>query len=407
VALSPDGRRVVTGSDDRTARVWDAATGKELFHLKGQRDGIFAVAFSPDGLHIVTGSRDQTAVVWDAASGKRLFTLKGHKGGVSSIAFSRDRQRIVTGSWDKTAMVWDASNGKRLLTFRGHSDAVSAAAFSPNGRRIATCSRDQTAKIWEAASGQELLTLQGHSAHISSVAFSPDGQRIITASGDQTAKAWKAATADQVALWQREERDAAQHLADLLRERAATAERKHLARAQDPGAIKQWLVLAPMPNIGQTGARALAQEQVPHEAHLRLRAGERIQVGECELVWRAVSLDDYQIDFDQLVDTTPARSVAYAVCYIESETQQSGVSMKVGSDDQSKVYLNGTEIYWWGKNRPFVPDEDERTGLQLQAGLNVLVFKVVNESGDWLGSIRFTDSAGEPVKGIHVTLSPP
>ena len=194
VAFSPDGQRIVTGSEDQTAKVWEAASGKELLTLKGHSDGINSVAFSPDGQRIVTGSGDQTAKVWEAASGKELSHLKGHSARIRSVAFSPDGQRIVTGSDDQTAKVWEAASGKELLTLKGHSGPIRAVAFSPDGQRIVTGSEDQTAKVWEAASGKELLTLKGHSSPIWSVALSPDGQRIVTGSDDQTAKVWEAAS---------------------------------------------------------------------------------------------------------------------------------------------------------------------------------------------------------------------
>ena len=163
-AFSPDGQRIVTGSEDQTAKVWDAASGQELLTLKGHGSAVWSVAFSPDGQRIVTGSADQTAKVWDAASGKELLTLKGHGSRVWSVAFSPDGQRIVTGSGDQTAKVWDAASGKELLTLKGHGSAVRSVAFSPDGQRIVTGSEDQTAKVWDAASGKELLTLKGHSS---------------------------------------------------------------------------------------------------------------------------------------------------------------------------------------------------------------------------------------------------
>ena len=122
------------------------------------------MAFSPDGQRIVTGSWDQTAKVWEAASGRELLTLKGHSAPIWSVAFSPDGQRIVTGSEDQTAKVWEAASGKELLTLKGHSAPIWSVAFSPDGQRIVTGSEDQTAKVWEAASGKELLTLKGHSA---------------------------------------------------------------------------------------------------------------------------------------------------------------------------------------------------------------------------------------------------
>jgi len=78
----------------------------------------------------------------------------------------------------------------------------------------------------------------------------------------------------------------------------------------------------------------------------------------------------------------------------------------VGSDDEAKVYLNGTQVYKAPLGRGFVPDEDKVPDIHLTAGLNVLVFKVVNESGEWAGGIRFTDAQGNPVKGLRVTLDP-
>jgi hypothetical protein len=280
-------------------------------------------------------------------------------------------------------------------------------AFSPDGRRILTGSRDKTAKLWEVASGREVLTLTGHTAEVSAVAFSPDGQRIITASGDHTARVWESATAAQVARWQREEEDGTERLKGRLRQQEADAEHERSLRARDPGVIRQWLVLAPIHYPALSTDRALSEEQLSHEANLTPRAGERIHLADGDLVWREVQLQDYVINFNEHLEAITSWSVAYAVCYIESETDQRGLLMKVGSDDQSKIYLNGKEIYRTEKSRNYLAGEDEVTaGVDLKAGLNLLVFKVANENGDWLGSIRFSDPAGQPLKGIRVTLDP-
>jgi WD40 repeat protein/serine/threonine protein kinase len=199
VAFSPDGQRIVTGSVDQTAKVWEAASGKELLTLKGHGGEIWSVAFSPDGRRIATGSADQTARVWEAATGRELLTFMGHNDQIHSVAFSPDGQRIVTGSWDKTAKVWEAASGREVLLLTNHSGHLYSAAFSPDGQRIVTGSWDKTAKIWEAASGREVLTLTNHSGHLYSAAFSPDGQRVVTGSDDQTAMVWEAASGRKLA----------------------------------------------------------------------------------------------------------------------------------------------------------------------------------------------------------------
>jgi WD40 repeat protein len=196
VAFSPDGKRVVTGSYDNTAKIWDAVTGREMLTLKGHPRTVTSVAFSPDGKRVVTGSWDKTAKVWDAVTGRDLLTLKGHVAFVYSAAFSSDGKRIVTGSPDKTAKVWDAQTGKNVLTLKGHTNSVFSVAFSPDGKRIVTGSWDKTAKVWDAVTGRDLLTLKGHTDGVFSSAFSPDGKRIVTGNGDNTAKVWDGKTGD-------------------------------------------------------------------------------------------------------------------------------------------------------------------------------------------------------------------
>jgi len=106
VAFSPDGKKIVTGSGDKTARIWNADGSGAPLVLKGHESSVYSVAFSPDRKKIVTGSRDETARVWNADGSGVPLVLKGHDSSVSSVAFSPDAKKIVTGSWDKTARVW-------------------------------------------------------------------------------------------------------------------------------------------------------------------------------------------------------------------------------------------------------------------------------------------------------------
>jgi WD40 repeat protein len=98
--------RVVTASHDKTARVWDAATGKSLATLAGHESAVWSAQFSPDGMRVVTASHDKTARVWVAATGKLVATLAGHKDVLYNAQFSPDGTRIVTASGDKTAAIW-------------------------------------------------------------------------------------------------------------------------------------------------------------------------------------------------------------------------------------------------------------------------------------------------------------
>ncbi|HWV99814.1 MAG TPA: protein kinase [Candidatus Acidoferrum sp.] len=408
VAFSPDGRRIVSGSVDKTAKVWDAASGTNLLTLSGgHSDAVTHVAWSPDGQKIVTCSYDQTARVWDARSGRELLTLKGHSGRVWAVAFSPDSQRIVTGGEDNTARVWDAANGTNLLTLPGHASWVMSAAFSADGQRIVTGSYDLTAKVWEAASGRELLTLRGayDTRGAISVGFSPDGQKLLTGSEDHTAKVWEAAGAGQIAAWQHEKQAADEHLATAWIERTREEERQRMTHARD--SIKQWLILAPIAlGAGQSGTEGLDIEQIQGESQIRPKAGDARSIGGRELKWTIVDLKGPVLDFDAFLGQVTLRGVAYAVCYLQSEEEQRGLQMLVGSQDEAKVYLNGKEVYKADLPHGTVAVQETVPGIVLNAGLNTLVFKVVNETQFWKGSIEFKDAQGNQVKGIKVTLDP-
>src|SRR5262249_41977664 len=111
-AFSGDGKRVVTASEDTTARIWDAESGKEIAGLQGHAGPVRSAAFSGDDRRVVTASNDTTARIWDAESGEAIAVLKGHASLVLSAAFSGDSKRVVTASWDTIARIWDAESGK-------------------------------------------------------------------------------------------------------------------------------------------------------------------------------------------------------------------------------------------------------------------------------------------------------
>jgi WD40 repeat protein/serine/threonine protein kinase len=198
--FSPDGASVLTASNDKTARIWDAATGRQIEQFSGHADRLRYAAYSPDGQRVVTASVDKTVRIWNVATGEQILQLSGHEDVVNSAEFSPDGERIVSASGDKTVRVWDAKNGRQKAIFTGHSDGVSTAEFSPDGQRVVSSSVDKTARIWDAATGRQLQLLSGHTQLLISAAFSPDGQRVVTASDDKTIRIWDAGSGRQTML---------------------------------------------------------------------------------------------------------------------------------------------------------------------------------------------------------------
>lgn len=193
-SFSRDGTRIVTGSDDNTARIWNAGTGDLMQVLEGYKGKIFAASFSPDGTRIVTVSEHGTARIWNAATGGLLHMLEGQGNrvfyNVFTASFSEDGTRIVVSSGDKTAQIWDAGTGGLLHVLEGHQGLVSTASFSPDGMHVVTGSFDRTARIWDARTGGLVKVLDGHEGTIFAASFSLDGMRVVTGSEDGTAGIW-------------------------------------------------------------------------------------------------------------------------------------------------------------------------------------------------------------------------
>jgi len=190
VAVSPDGRHALSGSEDRTLKIWDLRTGQLLRSLAGHQAGINAVAMSPDKRWALSASGDRTLKLWEVESGRILHTFGGHAYGVTSAAISFDGRHAISGSLDRTLRCWDLRTGGLLHTFVGHEDGVAAVAITADGRKVCSGSRDRTVKVWDLQTGRLLLTFAGHEEMVCAVALSPDGRRALSGSNDRTVKVW-------------------------------------------------------------------------------------------------------------------------------------------------------------------------------------------------------------------------
>lgn len=187
---SPDGKRIVTASNDGTARIWKADGSGSPLVLKGHTEAINSAAWSPDGNHIVTASWDETARVWEVDGSGKSVVLQGGQRVVCSAVWSHDAKRILTASWDGTARVWNADGTGTSTVLAGHALAVNSAAWSPDDKRIVTASDDGTARVWNADGKGKPLVLGGHTGGVNLAAWSHDGKRVVTASSDWTARVW-------------------------------------------------------------------------------------------------------------------------------------------------------------------------------------------------------------------------
>jgi WD40 repeat protein len=172
--MESDGTRLVTWSPDKTARVWDVATGKEVARFEGHSTKILARRGPGRQPHRHGVGRQDGASVADGDR-QGWTRLASHSGAVLSASWNSDGSRIVTASSDKSARVWEAATAKEVVRLEGHSAPIRSAAWSPDGSRIVTASEDKTARVWEVSTGKEVARFEGHSNKVLSAAWSPDG----------------------------------------------------------------------------------------------------------------------------------------------------------------------------------------------------------------------------------------
>jgi WD40 repeat protein len=200
LAVTPDGRTLISGGMDRLVKVWDLHTGDCLQVLSQHQHWVFAVAVSPEGNYMATVSLDGTAKLWSLRDYTCLHTFTGHRTRVFSVVFSVDGRYLFTGSADHGIKVWDVQTGDCLNTLTGHQGWVFSLVVSPDGRWLASGSDDTTVRLWpiegdlsqlETASSRVLVR---HQQSVFSVAFSADSQRLVSSGYDEMLYIWDVTT---------------------------------------------------------------------------------------------------------------------------------------------------------------------------------------------------------------------
>jgi WD40 repeat protein len=247
VCFSPDGKYVLSSSQDKTNKLWEVATGREIHTFSGGEYELSEAVFSPDGKYIIARndwgiikiwefdthrevmtidikknyeygswvtweskisiSKDGKYItagiphenmvgVWEIATGKEIKNFKGHTGFVNVASFSPDARYIASGSRDNTVKVWESAAGAEKMTLTGFTDEVEAVVYSPDGLYIAAAGKDKVIRFFEANTGKLWKTFEGHSGEVNQIKFSPDGKLILSAGGfhDCTVKLWNVAT---------------------------------------------------------------------------------------------------------------------------------------------------------------------------------------------------------------------
>jgi WD40 repeat protein len=201
IAFTPDGRQLVSGSDDKTIRIWDLTTGKTLRAIRGESapgdpGKNFAIALSADGKWIAAGGwfggnvdESRSVRIFDFATGHLVALLKGHVDVIFGVAFSPDGRYLISASADKTAIVWDLQTRQIKQRLKGHTDFIFGVSFTPDSARVVTASDDHDLRLWRVSDGVELARMTGHTDKVRSVAIAQDGT---IASGD-----W----AGEIRLW--------------------------------------------------------------------------------------------------------------------------------------------------------------------------------------------------------------
>ncbi len=197
--FSPDGQYLAASiwDEENSVRIFEVSSGNEILRLRGHSRSVLCTALSPDGRYLASGSSDKTIRIWDPRTGNELKRIAVNYM-VFDLDFSKDGKILASGGSDNTIKLWDVNTGNLLQVLSGHTDGVNGVHFSPDNQRIASSDFSGFIKIWDTQSGKELHTLTGHSSSVNSIAFSPSGNQLISTSKDNTIRLWDVRSAKEI-----------------------------------------------------------------------------------------------------------------------------------------------------------------------------------------------------------------
>lgn len=177
------------------------------------------------------------------------------------------------------------------------------------------------------------------------------------------------------------------------------------SKVDGEGFVRDWLLLAPFALPEDTGADAIDMSQITKEGEIKPKAGDVQKISDKEATWKAVKATEYHLDVNVALGTRNEDVLAYLVTYVVADKDMPGLTMAIGSNDQAKVWLNGKEVIKFAETRSIEQDSD-KAPVALTAGVNVVVFKVINQKNDWAAALRFLDQDGKAVTGLTVKTAP-
>jgi WD40 repeat protein len=191
LAVTSNGLSLLSASYDKSIRLWDIGSGKDLHTFTGHTEQVFNVAFQPDGKRFASCDTKGNIFLWDYENRSEVRRWSvGNDKRLWFVGFTANGQWLVCGGDDRTAQVWEANNGNLKATLKGHKDRVHNMSLHPDSKQCLTASLDHSVRRWELESGKQLKEYNGHTAGVTGVGYLPDGKRFVTVAHDKTARMW-------------------------------------------------------------------------------------------------------------------------------------------------------------------------------------------------------------------------